>query len=192
MADRAQVRSVDAIESFRTALLIYLPKARGALEEVSSEVMRTRMWLEHEQRNRWLLEYKRRSRALEQAQAQLFDARLSKIQTVTAAQQMNVIRAKRALREAEVKLVSIRKWEREIENKTDPIVKQLEQLNDFLVRDMAKSAAHLEELVKTLEAYADIRAPSAAGSTPSGGTAGAASGPAPEPGPGQAGGGGVS
>ena len=35
MADRAQVTSVEAIEAFRSALIVYLSKARPALEEIA-------------------------------------------------------------------------------------------------------------------------------------------------------------
>ena len=46
MAERAQVTSSDALELFRSNLLLYLDKARPALDEVSAEVMRMRNWLE--------------------------------------------------------------------------------------------------------------------------------------------------
>ena len=40
MAERAQVTSVEAIESFRASLIVFLSKVRPTLEEVSDEVMR--------------------------------------------------------------------------------------------------------------------------------------------------------
>jgi len=153
MADRAQVTSVEAIESFRSSLILFLSKARPTLEEVSSDVLRTRLWLQNDQRARWENEFKLRSRALERAQAELFGSRLSKIQTASAAQQMAVIRARRAVREAEAKLRVLRKWDRELENRSEPLLKQVDNLHGFLSSQMPRAVAYLAQVVQTLEAY---------------------------------------
>ena len=63
MPDRAHVTSVDALESFRANLIIYLSKARPTLDEVSADVQRIHGWLENEQRTHWENELRRRSRA---------------------------------------------------------------------------------------------------------------------------------
>ena len=104
MPDRAHVTSVEALESFRSSLIIYLSKARPTLEEVNASVQRTRGWLEGERRTYWENEFRRRSRALEEAQAAVFSSRLSSLREVSAAEQMAVRRAKRDLDEAEAKL----------------------------------------------------------------------------------------
>jgi len=161
MADRSQVTSVEAIESFRADLIVYLSKARPTVEEVGNEVMRTRLWLQNDQRIYWDRQLKQRGRELERAQAELFGARLSKLQEATAAQQLAVTRARRGVREAEDKLSRLRKWNRELENQADPLLKQVDQLHGFLIADMAKAVAYLVQVVKTLEAYADIAPPAA-------------------------------
>ena len=45
MPQKAEVRSLDAIEVFRSSLIVYLSQARPALEEVSAQVLRIRLWL---------------------------------------------------------------------------------------------------------------------------------------------------
>jgi hypothetical protein len=50
MPQQAKITSVEALDAFRAALIIYLSKARPTLEEVSADVQRTRGWLEGEQR----------------------------------------------------------------------------------------------------------------------------------------------
>lgn len=163
MAARAQVTSVEALEAFRANLILFLSKARPVLEEVSEEVSRTRVWLQSEQRTHWEREMRHRHRELEEAQQELFSAKLSKLQEASALHYMAVQRAQRALREAETKRDLVKKWERELENRTEPLLKQLDQLHGFLASDMARAAAYLAEVVKTLEAYADARAPSDGG-----------------------------
>src|SRR6266446_3066154 len=159
MPERAQVTSVEAIEAFRASLILFLSKARPTLEEVASDVVRTKLWLQTEQRDHWEKQMKLRSRELERAQGELFSARLSKLQDVNASQEMALHRAQRAMREAEAKLRLLKKWDRELENRTDPLVKQVEQLHGFLTSELVRANAMLTEVVKTLEAYATVGAP---------------------------------
>jgi hypothetical protein len=156
MSPRAQVTSVEAIEAFRSNLIVFLSKARPAVEEVSSEVMRTRLWVQEDQRRFWENQLRLRSRKLERAQAELSSARMSLIPTGTSTQQMDVRRALGAVREAEDKLSMLKKWNREMENHTAPLLKQVEQLHGFLCSDLTKAVAYLAQVVKTLEAYANV------------------------------------
>jgi hypothetical protein len=170
MPDRAHVTSVDALESFRANLIIYLSKARPTLEEVSSAVQRTRGWLENEQRAHWEGELRRRSRALEEAQQALFSSKLSSFRETSAAEQMAVQRAKRALDEAEAKLRVLKQWSRVYDNRVDPLVKQMEKLHTVLAHDMVQAVAYLAQAVSTLDAYAEVAPPASAPvATPPGG-----------------------
>ena len=45
---QAKVTSIDSIEQFRAALILFLTKARPTLEEVIAEVTRTKQWLQHD------------------------------------------------------------------------------------------------------------------------------------------------
>ena len=161
MPDRAHVTSVDALESFRTSLIIYLSKARPALEEVSADVQRTRSWLENEQRLYWESEFRRRSRAHQEAQAALFSSRISKLRQESAAEQMAVHRTKHALDEAEAKLRVLKQWNRVFDNRVAPLVKQMEKLQTVLSHDMVQAVAFLTQAIQTLEAYAGIAPPAA-------------------------------
>jgi len=161
MEQRAQVTSVEALESFRASLILFLSKARPTLEEVSNEVLRTTAWLQNEQRNYWDKQMRLRARELERAQQELFSARLSKLQKPTAAQQIALHRAQRAIREAEAKQQLVKKWSRDLENRTEPLLKQVAQLHGFLTKEMTQAVAYLAQAVKTLEAYAEAGSRSA-------------------------------
>jgi hypothetical protein len=162
MPERAHVTAVDALEAFRSALIIYLSKARPTLDEVSAEVTRTRMWLEDEQRTHWENQQRRRARALQEAQAALFSSRLSTFREASASEQMAVHRAKRAFDEAEDKLRIIKKWNRDFENRVSPLVKQMEKLQTVLAHDMTQALASLTRAIDTLHAYAGIFPPGSA------------------------------
>jgi hypothetical protein len=153
MAEGAQVKSVEVLESFRSSLILYLSKARPALDDVGSGVVRMRLWVQEDRRRHWEGEIRRRQRALEQAQQELFSARLSNLREVTLTQQKAVQRAQRALGEAEDRLGRVRHWGREFENRTSPFLKHLEQLSTFLSHDMSRATASLTEAIRALENY---------------------------------------
>jgi chromosome segregation ATPase len=157
MPDKAHVTSLDALDAFRANLIVYVSQARPALEEVAADVMRTRSWLENQQRSLWENQLRRRVKELERAQQSLFSARLGALRRETAADQMAVHRAKRAVEEAETKLRMIKKWLREFEGRVQPMVKQTEKLHTILTNDMVKAVAYLTQALDTLAAYAEIK-----------------------------------
>lgn len=162
MPQRANVTSFEAIKTFRSNLIGYMTKARPALEEVSSEVTRTRLWLQGDRRSYWEGEARRRARKLEEAKANLFSAKMSNLRDASAAEQAALLKAKRAVDEAEAKLRVIKQWDRDYENKTAPLVKQMEKLHTLLAGDLPLAVAYLTQMLDTLEAYATIAAPSEA------------------------------
>ena len=161
MAERAQVTSVEAVDSFRADLIVYLARARAVLEEASDDVLRTRLWVQNDQRRVWEQETRVRYRKLEEARAELFSAQLSKFHESTALCLMAVQRAERSNREAEAKMGVLKKWDHELENRTDPLVKQVTHFHGFLSIDMKRAVAYLEQVVKALEAYAGVPTPGA-------------------------------
>jgi hypothetical protein len=169
MPERAHVTSVDALEFLRSSLLIYLSKARPTLDEVSSEVVRMRSWLEDEQRVHWENEMRRRRRDFDEAQQALFSSKLSSFRETSAAEQMAVHRTKRALEAAEGKLKVVKQWDRVFDNRVGPLVKQMEKLHTVLAHDMVQAVAFLSQVIQTLEAYARIAPPAATGAPGSGG-----------------------
>src|SRR5690242_6421443 len=97
MPQTAHVTSLEALETFRSDLIVYLSKARPALDEISAEVVRTRTWLENDQRLHWEKQMRQRLKELEQAQQALFSAKLGVLRKETVMEQMAVQRAKAGL-----------------------------------------------------------------------------------------------
>ncbi|WP_035614893.1 hypothetical protein [Haloferula sp. BvORR071] len=159
MDGQARVGSIDAIQDFRAVLIRYAERARRALDDVTGEVKRTRGWLETEQRQKWEGEYRRRTRALEQAQQELFSAKLSSLRNDKSAQQMAVKKAERALAEAAEKLNVIKRWRQAYDARVEALAKQLETLQDMLSRQMPKGVVFLSNSVRNLQDYAEVNAP---------------------------------
>ena len=165
MADQAQVTSVDAIETFRVSLLIYLSKVKPAVEQITSEMMQTRVWVQTTQRQFWDHQLRLRRRKLEEAKQALFSARLSQFQQSTLLETMAVQRAQKAVEEAEGKLAMLKKWSRDIESRADPLTKQIEQFHGYLITDLPEAVTLLSQIVKTLDAYAEVSSTGSLGAT---------------------------
>ena len=159
MPERAKVSSIEALESFRTSLILYLEKATGALDEVHDDFLRTRLWLQNDRRIHWEREIRRRARELEEKQQELFSARLAGLREATQVQEMAVARAKRALNEAEARLNLVKQWNRQYEGRVRPLAKDVDRLRDVLAGHMGKAVAYLTQATRTLDAYADLAPP---------------------------------
>lgn len=155
MEGQARVGSIDALEAFRAGLIRYTERARRALDDVTGEVRRTRGWLETEQRQKWENEYRRRARALEQAEQELYSARMSSLKNDKSAQQMAVNKARRRLQEAEEKLAVIKRWRQAYDQRVEALSKQLESLHDTLSRQMPKGVVALTNSIRLLQDYAE-------------------------------------
>jgi len=173
MPDRAHVTSVDALESFRAGLIVYLSKARPALEEVSAEVQRTRSWLEHDQRSHWSRRCAagagscRRRRRRFSARSSPPSARRARWKRCRPPRQAGPRRS-----DAKLRTLSSGTGVRQ---PVSPLVKQMEKLHTVLTNDMVQAVAYLTEAIRTLDAYAGAAPPSAGGAAPA-----AAAGPQPE------------
>jgi len=159
MEGQARVGSIDAIQAFRAVLIRHAERARRSLDDVTGEVKRTRGWLETEQRQKWEGEHRRRARHLEQAEQELFSARLSSMKQDKSAQQMAVKKARRSLMEAEEKLAVIKRWRQAYDARVESLAKQLESLQDTLSRQMPQGIVSLGNSIRYLQDYAGAMAP---------------------------------
>jgi hypothetical protein len=156
MPDQAHVTSLEALEKFRATLLTYISKARPALEEVSGDILRTRMWLENDQRTHWEGQLRRRAKELEMAQSALSTARFSNLRDATTSEVMAVKKAKRGMEEGEAKVKSLKLWNRDYDNRVQPMSKEIDKMHSILANDMVQAAAYLARVIDTLAKYADV------------------------------------
>lgn len=166
MADQARISNLDAIESFRAALIVYISKTRQALEMAQDAVKKTRGWLQTEQPAFWSAQIKQRQKRLDQANAELMSARMSEFVDTPSVQQMAVRKAKAALEEAQGKLERTKAWARDYDRMVDPLSRKLDALRDFTENDLGLAAAYLVEIQKILDAYNETPAPAASSETP--------------------------
>lgn len=170
MAEQVKVTSIDALETFRAALIVFMTTAHRSVDEAGDEVRRARHWIQNDQRLHWEGEARRRHRMLDMAKAELFSAKLSGLRETTAAQENAVLKAKRAFAEAEEKLQNIKAWNRNYDGCVDPLIKRLEGLRHFLDHDLPKAVAYLVQAQRTLVAYTETKASPGGGGAIDGGS----------------------
>jgi hypothetical protein len=156
MPDLAKVTSLEAIESFRAKLIVYRDKAARVLDEVGDEVTRTRLWLETDRPAHWQNQIRQRTRELEQAQQELFSAQLSGMREASYGQQAAVQKCRHAIRDAEEKLKLVKQWQRQFDQRVETSARQVEKLRHVLTHDLGMAVAWLNEMTKTLSAYAEL------------------------------------
>ncbi|MBL9178539.1 MAG: hypothetical protein JNM65_10775 [Verrucomicrobiaceae bacterium] len=161
MADQARISNLDAIEAFRSALIVFISKTRQSLEMAQDSVKKTRAWLQTEQPFYWTTQIKARQKKLDQANAELMSARLSEFVDAPSVQQMAVRKAKVVLEEAQAKLERTKGWARDYDRMVDPLSRKLDGLRDFIENDLGLAAAYLVEIQKILQAYNETPAPAA-------------------------------
>lgn len=155
MSSEARVRSIDDIDAFRSAVIVFVAKARKAVDQVSEEIRRTRLWVDTDRTPFWEGMVKKRTRQLEQAEAELMSARLSDYIDNPTVQQQAVRKARAALEEATEKLKRCKQWSRSFDNVVQPLSKKLEGVTHFIDNDMPQAILHLGQIVRALDAYAE-------------------------------------
>jgi len=156
MPDRAKVTSLEAIENFRAKLIIYREKAGRVVDEASDEVTRMRLWLDNDRPAYWENQMRRLQRELEQRQQELFSAQMSGLREASYLQQLAVQKAKQAIRNAEEKARVAKHWARQFDHQVAPAGRQVEKFRHTIGHEMGQAVAWLNEVIKTIAAYAEL------------------------------------
>ena len=166
MSSQADVRSIEALKEFRAALALYSEEATGALGAVKMEARRTTQWLLHDRKTYWQDQIKRRRELVAMAQAEVFRRKLAKTADYTPAfsEQKEILRqAEAGLREAEMKVALIKKWEPALQQAVLELHASIRRISDLAGADVARGSLLLGRLVEALEAYVREAPPSGLG-----------------------------
>lgn len=166
MSNQARITSIDSLEAFRADLIRYVNEARSALEDMVSDVRRTRTYLDVDRLQHWGGQVKRRVKMLEQAEQELYSATLTDPKASHALQKMAVLKAERLVAEAEDRLRVVKQWKQQFDNRADPLVRQLDRMFSHLGQQLPKGIVSLGETIKTLQAYSESHRAPQSGAAP--------------------------
>ncbi len=160
MSDRAHVTNIEALERYRSSLLLFVERASLILDEVSDEVKRTRIWLQSEQRMKLEHEMKRKQRDLEMLEQEMFTARLSNLQNAKTGLTMQINKRRREMRELETRLRAVAAWLRNYDSAVEPEARKVEKLRHMMDTDTKHALQFLSEAIRNLDAYTSGESPS--------------------------------
>lgn len=169
MSNQADVQSIDSLKDFRAAMAIFAEDALGALGAVEFEAKRTVQWLQHDRRDYWQQQIKRRKEQVAMARAEVFRRKLAKTADYTPAfsEQKEILRqAEESLRDAEMRAMAVKKWGPVLQQAIFEYHGTVRRMSNIASGDIPRAMGLLERLVESLEAYLRVTAPS--GSGPSG------------------------
>jgi paraquat-inducible protein B len=155
LAQKAHVTSIDALDRFRSSLVVFVERVNSILDEVSEEVKRTRIWLQSEQRLRLDQQMKRRNRELDMLKQEMFTARLSNLTNAKTGQQLQINRKRREIRDIEDKMKALAAWLRNFDSTVETEARKVEKLRFLIDTDMKKAIRFLSETVRLLEEYSE-------------------------------------
>ena len=159
MSSQADVRSIEALKEFRAVLALYAEEAQGALGAVKMEARRTTQWLLHDRKTYWQEQIKRRREQVTSARSEVARRKLAKTPEHTPAfsEQKELLRvAEAGLREAEAKIVLIKKWEPALQQAVLELHASIRRIGDLAGTDIPRAWHLLGRLVDALEAYVRV------------------------------------
>lgn len=161
MAD-VRVYSIDAIKLFRERLATFGEDTRNALIAVDMETRRTVDFILREQPLYWTAQLKKRNEKLAQAKSELFRRKLAATTPGSlddTDQKEAVRRAENQVREAELKLQTIKKWATPLQQAVEQYHGQARGLDEIVGTQLEVALAQLERMIAALEAYAGTSGP---------------------------------
>lgn len=174
MSQAARVLSVQALKDFRLSLYKFIEEARNALSGVDMELRRTRDWLERDQLGYWQMQVKRRQEAVMNARSELHKRQIAAkgSDSISDTQQKEALReAQRRLRVAEEKVATVKRLVPVFHHALAEYKSCASPLNDHLSGGIENSLARLENMVRSLEEYLALQAPSTPRLDPAGSAA---------------------
>ena len=178
MSKSARVLSVEALRDFRLSMVNFVEEGRNALSGVDMELRRMRDWLERDQLGYWQSQVKRRSEDVMNARSELARRKIAAqgSDTISDTEQKERLReAMRRLRVAEEKVALVKRLIPQLHHTIAEYKSCSSPLSDHLNGGMEKSIHRLGAMIKSLEDYLALSAPSAPRIDAPGGGSGASS-----------------
>ncbi|HEX5245040.1 MAG TPA: hypothetical protein VFW23_17410 [Tepidisphaeraceae bacterium] len=157
MTKGARVESLEVFRQLRSALVKFAETANTAMGDAESEMQRLQMWVENEQSTHWQGQLRKRQAALVKAKEALRQKQIFK--DVTGARQSYVDEEKavasamRQVQEAELKLINVKRWTRQLEKEINLYKGSVQRFSTSVNVDVPGAVAKLDRLAATLQGY---------------------------------------
>jgi chromosome segregation ATPase len=159
MKRSADVRSIDALQDAKAAIVEFREMVGVALAEAHAEIQRTIWWLQSDQLTHWKHEIRRRQDEVNHAKSEIYRAKLAAMdQNASVLEQRKMLeRAERRLQEAEHKVRAVQHWGRMLDRDFMLYRGQCESISRAVDSDLPKAIAQLERMMEQLDRYLKVR-----------------------------------
>jgi hypothetical protein len=157
MSESAQVTSIESLERLQGAVARFGIDGQAVLCGADLVVRRALEWVDGQMKY-WTLEVRKRSEEVSRARADLsFRRAMHDGQRVgTSEQEIALAKAQQRLREAEDKVQTVRRWQRQLPEAVRDYEGPARQLAAFLDGDLRQAVALLARKRANLEAYTAV------------------------------------
>lgn len=158
MSGGARVSNIDDLERFRTALLKFQEEARAALGAIDMECRRAVGWLKQDRWTHWQARERTCRQKISEARSALSRKRISTYEGPPRdTEEREALRAaERGLREAEVKLETLRRWGTLLDRAIGEYQTLGRPLGDYVANDLDRALAALAKMRDSLMAYLEL------------------------------------
>src|SRR3954471_13406662 len=156
----AKVESLDALKTFRVALVKFAEAVAVAIGDAESEMQRTLTWLELEQNTYWQSQIRKRQEALAKAldalrQKTIFKDATGRVQSAVDEQKI-VNLCRRRLEVANQKLAAVKSYSRRLQKEIETYRGTTQRLSTTIQSDIPVYAAKIDRMASTLHAYVEL------------------------------------
>ncbi|MDP7009628.1 MAG: hypothetical protein QGI78_08670 [Phycisphaerales bacterium] len=155
MPNSANVKSLDALQEFRSALIDFIDKAKRATTTAESEISHMQGWLSNTQLMHWKYAIRKREEKLAQAKSELFRATISQPDNPRGpTDQVRLVRRrKEEVEHAKKKLHNTQRWGRILEHENHEYRAAMTPLTASLEGELQKAVAKIDNAIVALELY---------------------------------------
>jgi chromosome segregation ATPase len=157
MAESAHVTSIDAVRSFRTALIQFGSNAEESIVMLTLEARKAIQWLQHDRAQYWPDQLRKAQNRVIQARNDLERCQLHYGSENTPScfdQKKALEKAKHRLRVCEEKVKAVKRWINTIREELEEFHGEVAKMNNWLECDLSRATASLERMVRALDKYA--------------------------------------
>ncbi|HNS21310.1 MAG TPA: hypothetical protein PKH24_12475 [Sedimentisphaerales bacterium] len=168
MSGQARVDSFGALRQFRASLATFASVASVALDEASTDIQRTLLWLREDRNRYWKQQVQTRSQQYTQArlalkQHEVLDRAIAGTHSSCVEERRALRIAERRLRDAENTFRLVRIYSTQIERESLDYKGAIHGLVNAIEVEIPNACASLDRMVDSLEQYVTLAPPEAPG-----------------------------
>jgi len=163
MGRAARVTSIDILQTIAVAFKKFSGESSSAMDDLDIELHRALEWIQHDRKEFWNGELRRRQDRVAEARVQLMQAQTSRrvgdYRPSCVDEQKALEKAKRRLATAEHKVVTVRQCAAAIERAVNDCQRARNQFTSWLDSDVDKAITALNRMSDSLDNYVSLTAP---------------------------------